>query len=49
MSSREFVPRRFEPWTDTHAHSPAAKRPGMTVSLSASTSEAMFVGMPPIA
>jgi hypothetical protein len=24
MSSREFVPSRFEPWTETQAHSPAA-------------------------
>ena len=24
MSSRELVPRRLAPWTDTQAHSPAA-------------------------
>ena len=24
ISTNEFVPSRFEPWTETHAHSPAA-------------------------
>ena len=37
MSRSELVPRRFEPWTDTHAHSPAAYRPGTTVVLFEST------------
>ena len=46
----EFVPRRFAPWTDTHAHSPAAYRPGSTVFASSTTTWAYtLVGMPPIA
>jgi len=49
MSSREFVPSRFAPCTETQATSPAAYRPGTTLSLSASTSVSMFVGTPPIA
>ncbi len=48
MSSRELVPRRFAPCTDTQATSPAAYRPGTTVVLSARTSPSTFVGMPPI-
>ncbi|MCY1463736.1 hypothetical protein D9M71_816750 [compost metagenome] len=49
MSSSELVPRRLEPWTETQATSPAAKRPGMMVSLSCRTSVSMLVGMPPMA
>lgn len=49
MSRSEFVPRRFAPWTDTQATSPAAYRPGTTVVLSDRTSPSTFVGMPPIA
>ena len=33
MSRREFAPRRLAPWTDTQAASPAAYRPGTTLSL----------------
>ena len=50
MSSSEFVPSRFAPCTETHAHSPAAYRPGTTVSSAPSTTLASTsVGIPPIA
>ena len=49
MSSRELVPRRLAPCTETHATSPAAYSPGTTVVLSARTSPSTLVGMPPIA
>ena len=50
MSSSEFVPRRFAPCTLTHAHSPAAYRPGTGVSSGPITTwPSTSVGMPPIA
>ena len=50
MSSRELVPRRFAPCTLTHAHSPAAYRPGTGVSSGPMTTwPSVLVGMPPIA
>ncbi|SHW02682.1 Uncharacterised protein [Mycobacteroides abscessus subsp. abscessus] len=48
MSSSELVPSRLAPCTDTQAHSPAAYRPGTTLSLSRSTWPWMLVGIPPI-
>ena len=36
VSSSEFAPRRLPPWTETHATSPAAYRPGMSVAPSTS-------------
>ena len=32
MSSSELAPRRLAPWTDAHAASPAAIRPGTMTS-----------------
>ncbi len=50
MSSRELVPSRLAPCTDTQAHSPAAYRPGKVVPApSTTTSALMLVGMPPMA
>ncbi len=48
MSNSELVPSRLAPCTDTHAHSPAAYRPGTTVVLSESTCPLTVVGMPPM-
>lgn len=31
-SSKEFAPKRLAPWTDAHAASPQAYRPGTTLS-----------------
>ena len=50
MSSSEFVPSRFAPCTETHAHSPAAYSPGTGVSSGPTTTRpSVSVGMPPIA
>ena len=38
VSISELPPRRFAPCTETHAHSPAAYRPGMIVCPSTSVS-----------
>ena len=49
-STSEFVPSRLAPWTDAHAASPAAYRPGTTVlAASRVTCVSRLVGMPPIA
>ncbi|CKR59595.1 Uncharacterised protein [Mycobacterium tuberculosis] len=48
ISNSELVPSRLAPCTDTHAHSPAAYRPGTTLVLSRSTCPVTVVGMPPI-
>ena len=48
MSSRELVPSRFEPCTETQAHSPAAYSPRTTSVPLRSTSPRTFVGMPPM-
>ena len=40
----ELVPSRFAPWTETHAHSPAAYSPGMTVFFSSMTTRGVDVG-----
>ena len=42
VSMSEFPPRRFAPWMETQAASPAAYRPGMFVS------PGMFEPTPPI-
>ena len=49
MSSSEFVPSRFAPCTDTHAHSPAAYSPGTGLSSEPMTTcPSVSVGIPPI-
>mmetsp|Transcript_4183 Transcript_4183/g.8139 ORF Transcript_4183/g.8139 Transcript_4183/m.8139 type:complete len:204 (+) Transcript_4183:404-1015(+) len=52
MSSSELAPRRLAPCTEAHAASPAAKRPGTTLSgslgVGLTTSPKWLVGMPPM-
>jgi hypothetical protein len=49
ISRSEFAPKRFAPWTDAHAASPAAIKPGITVSgLSPLISTTCYVKTTPI-